>query len=178
MSDYFLGLGSNLGDRAEMLSFGVARLPGVLRSSSIYISSPLEMEASADDFLNLVVEVEFAGDPYQLLRIVQSIENEAGRLRPYRNAPRSLDIDLIYSAGVEIESPDLVLPHPRARRRLFVLVPLAELDPGAASTLAGFDFSLHDFRAGRYAKIYPGQYLKRYSGPGEVLSYHRPTAAD
>lgn len=173
MTRYFVGLGSNLGDRVATLEIAVANLPGVLRASSLYLSSPVEMESSADDFLNLAVELEFAGEPAELLGLAHDLEGQAGRLRPYRNAPRTLDIDLIYGAGVALDTESLVLPHPRAAQRLFVLVPVAELDGSTASELAGFDFSLERFWAGAYDSIFEGQRLEKYGASSGLLGRNR-----
>ena len=173
MTRYFLGLGSNLGDRVATLEIAVANLPGMLRASSLYLSSPVDMESSAYDFLNLVVELEFAGEPLELLALAQALEDQAGRLRPYRNAPRTLDIDLVYGAGIAVNSESLVLPHPRAAQRLFVLVPVAELDVAIAGELAGFDFSLERFWAGEYEPSFPGQRLEKYSAASGLLGRYR-----
>ena len=162
---YLLILGSNLGDKLEKLEFAVARFPEVLEESSIFISSPVEMEPIAQDFANMAVCIRYDDKPHKLLRLIHEIEDAAGRLRPYRNAPRTLDIDIIYAQGVVVESMDLKIPHPRASERLFVLAPIAEIDPTLATELAGFEFSLEDCLAGNYASRFFGQSLRRYIGP-------------
>ena len=168
---YLLTLGSNLGDKLENLEFAIARLPEVLEQSSIFISSPVDMEPIAQDFANMAVCVRYDDLPHKLLRLIHEIEDAAGRLRPYRNAPRTLDIDIIYAQDIVVESLDLKIPHPRASERLFVLAPIAEIDQTIASKLAGFEFSLEDCLAGNYASQFIGQSLRRYIelGPRDDL---------
>lgn len=132
----FIGLGANLGDAAVAVRAAIARLdevPGtrVLRTSSLYRTAP--HEASGPDFINAVAQVETQLDAMQLLAQLQAIENAAGRERPYRNAPRTLDLDLLLYGGACMASKTLVVPHPRMNERAFVLVPLAEIAPALVS---------------------------------------------
>ncbi|TWO69391.1 2-amino-4-hydroxy-6-hydroxymethyldihydropteridine diphosphokinase [Caenimonas sedimenti] len=128
----FVGLGANLGDAAAALQAALAalgQLPGtrLRRASRIYRSAPVD--AGGPDFLNAVAEVETSLAAPDLLAALQGIESAAGRERPYRNAPRTLDLDLLLYGDGSIESPVLTVPHPRMRERAFVLLPLAELAP-------------------------------------------------
>lgn len=131
----FIGLGSNLGDSAAELHEGFERLASagcrVLRRSSVYRTEPVDAEPSLW-FANAVVRVDFDGSPHQLLSRCQAIEAERGRARDrVRNAPRSLDLDLLLVEDVVLTSEELTLPHPRLHLRRFVLVPLAEIAPDA-----------------------------------------------
>jgi 2-amino-4-hydroxy-6-hydroxymethyldihydropteridine diphosphokinase len=103
----------------------------VVRASSLYRTAP--HEASGPDFINAVAQVETQLDAMQLLAQLQAIENAAGRERPYRNAPRTLDLDLLLYGGACMASKTLVVPHPRMNERAFVLVPLAEIAPALVS---------------------------------------------
>ena len=128
-----IALGANLGDARATVSDAIAaldRLPRtrLLRASSLYRTAP--WEASGPDFINAVAAIETALGAHELLRALQALELQAGRERPYRNAPRTLDLDLLLYGSAIIDQPDLVVPHPRLGERAFVLVPLAEIAPG------------------------------------------------
>jgi 2-amino-4-hydroxy-6-hydroxymethyldihydropteridine diphosphokinase len=128
----YVGLGANLGDARQALHDAIqaiARLPGttVPRTSSVYRSAPVD--AAGPDFLNAVAQVETTLTAPELLAALLAIEQRAGRERPYRNAPRTLDLDLLLYGGARIASDRLTVPHPRMRERAFVLVPLAEIAP-------------------------------------------------
>lgn len=132
----WIGLGANLGQRHAALRQAVqsvAALPQtqLLRVSSLYRSAPVD--AGGPDYLNAVAEVATGLDPHALLAALQSIENAAGRERPYRNAPRTLDLDILWFGDVAIATPNLTVPHPRWHERAFVLHPLAELLPQRVS---------------------------------------------
>ncbi|MBS1176804.1 MAG: 2-amino-4-hydroxy-6-hydroxymethyldihydropteridine diphosphokinase [Proteobacteria bacterium] len=128
----FVGVGANLGDalataRAALQALG--RLPDtrLVACSSLYRSAPVE--ASGPDFINAAAELLTTLPALALLHRLQAIEQEFGRLRSVRNAPRTLDLDLlVYGDGV-LSSDELTLPHPRAHLRAFVLLPLSEIDP-------------------------------------------------
>ena len=129
----YIGLGANLGDAPAALRSAVqaiAALPGtqVLRCSSLYRSAPVD--AAGPDFFNAVVAVRTTLAPEELLAALQAIEEAAGRERPYRNAPRTLDLDILLIDDLAIRTPTLAVPHPRLRERAFVLRPLAEIAPG------------------------------------------------
>jgi 2-amino-4-hydroxy-6-hydroxymethyldihydropteridine diphosphokinase len=127
----FLSLGSNVGDRPAMLTAAreaLGALPGttVVAASGIYETAPRDY-ADQPEFLNQVVCVETALEPHDLLTQCQRIETEHGRVRGLRFGPRTLDVDILLFQDVELEEPDLMLPHPRMLSRAFVLVPLAEI---------------------------------------------------
>ncbi|MFT3665986.1 2-amino-4-hydroxy-6-hydroxymethyldihydropteridine diphosphokinase [Piscinibacter sp.] len=126
----YVGLGANLGDaRAALASAfdALAALPAteLLRRSSLWRSAPVD--AGGPDYLNAVAELRTALEPLALLHALHAIEQAHGRRRPYRNAPRTLDLDLLLHGGSVLATPELTLPHPRAHERAFVLAPLAEL---------------------------------------------------
>jgi 2-amino-4-hydroxy-6-hydroxymethyldihydropteridine diphosphokinase len=128
----FVALGANLGYavrtvRAALVALG--QVPGVQleRSSSLYRTAPVD--STGPDYINAVAEVSTTLSAPGLLAALQAIENGAGRERPYRNAPRTLDLDLLLYGSARIDSPDLTVPHPRMGTRAFVLVPLAEIAP-------------------------------------------------
>lgn len=128
----FIGVGANLGDARRAVLDAIAaldRLPGtrVVRASRLYRSAPVD--AGGPDFINAVAQVETQLGAPELLRALQGVEQEAGRERPYRNAPRTLDLDLLLFGSARIASPALTVPHPRMRERAFVLLPLRELAP-------------------------------------------------
>ncbi|MCY7370244.1 MAG: 2-amino-4-hydroxy-6-hydroxymethyldihydropteridine diphosphokinase [Polaromonas sp.] len=129
----FVGLGANLGDAAEALhaaikAFDDIPLTQVRAVSSFYRSQPID--SSGPDYLNAVAELQTALTAPALLCHLQAIEQRAGRERPYRNAPRTLDLDLLLFGSARIDSPALTVPHPRMAQRAFVLQPLAEIAPG------------------------------------------------
>jgi len=128
----FVGLGANLGDAAAALDDAVVRLGGlpgtrVTARSSTYRTAPVD--AAGPDYLNAVVALDTALAPDELLAALHAIEHAHGRERPYRNAPRTLDLDLLMHGDTRSDTASLVLPHPRLHLRAFVLVPLAELAP-------------------------------------------------
>lgn len=132
----FVGLGANLGDRGEALWHALqalAALPSTqLRAvSSLYSSAPVD--ATGPDYLNAVAQLETALAPQAFLEALQAIELAAGRERPYRNAPRTLDLDVLLWGAEVLNTPSLIVPHPRMYERAFVLKPLAELDAGLVS---------------------------------------------
>lgn len=132
MSLAYIGLGANLGDARAALQAArdaLAALPDsdLLRCSSVYRSAPID--SSGPDYLNAVAELRTALTPLDLLHHLRAIEQAQGRERPYRNAPRTLDLDLLLYDDLVQHDPELTLPHPRAHERAFVLQPLAELVP-------------------------------------------------
>lgn len=132
----YVGVGANLGDTraaVQQAMDALAALPGTLEAarSSLWRSAPVE--ASGPDFVNAVVALDTTLAPLELLAQMQRIESEAGRERPYRNAPRTLDLDLLLHGDTRLDTPALVLPHPRMFQRAFVLRPLAEIAPEQVS---------------------------------------------
>jgi len=135
-----VALGSNLGDRTAHLEYAISRLRPVLqelRCSSFRETEPVGVPAGQPPYLNAVVVGECLLPAVDLMRSLLEIEQERGRQRPYRNAPRTLDLDLILFGSTILESPDLVLPHPRFRERRFVLEPLAEIAPAMRDPVSG-----------------------------------------
>jgi 2-amino-4-hydroxy-6-hydroxymethyldihydropteridine diphosphokinase len=128
----WIGIGANLGDPAAALRAAFTALSALPRTrllarSSIYRSAPID--AGGPDYLNAVAQIATGLTAPELLAQLQSIEKAHGRERPFRNAPRTLDLDLLLYGGEVIAHPHLVVPHPRMQQRAFVLVPLAELAP-------------------------------------------------
>jgi 2-amino-4-hydroxy-6-hydroxymethyldihydropteridine diphosphokinase len=135
----YVALGANLGDaesalRSAMLA--LAKLPEVSlrRCSGLYSSAPVD--ATGPDYLNAVVEIDTRLDPFSLLAQLQQLENLAGRERPYQNAPRTLDLDLLLYGDAQIYTAVLTVPHPRMFDRAFVLQPLAEIARELVTTAA------------------------------------------
>jgi 2-amino-4-hydroxy-6-hydroxymethyldihydropteridine diphosphokinase len=125
-----VALGANLGDAAQTLRIALQALgavPGIrlLKASSLYRTAPID--SSGPDYLNAVAEVSTTLTAPDLLVALQAIENAHGRERPYRNAPRTLDLDLLLYGSARIDSPQLTVPHPRMGERAFVLMPLREV---------------------------------------------------
>jgi 2-amino-4-hydroxy-6-hydroxymethyldihydropteridine diphosphokinase len=124
-----IGLGANLGDAAQTLQQALAQLArlahGAVHASSLWRSAPID--ALGADYTNAVAVFETTLNAPQLLAQLQSIEAAHGRQRPYPNAPRTLDLDLLLYGSSQIQSPQLTVPHPRLHQRAFVLKPLAQL---------------------------------------------------
>jgi 2-amino-4-hydroxy-6-hydroxymethyldihydropteridine diphosphokinase len=128
----FIGLGSNLGDREATLRQGVAGLEAagdVVAVSPLYETEPVGGPEDQGAFLNLVVELETADSPRELLRRCQALEESAHRVRTVRWGPRTLDADVLLVDDLTVDEADLVVPHPRMWERRFVLQPLADLAP-------------------------------------------------
>ena len=133
----YAGLGANLGHARQSLDaaiLAIGKLPEtwLVGRSSFYQSAPFQ--ADGPDYINAVVHLQTRLNAVDLLRAFQRIEQLAGRERPYRNAPRTLDIDVLLFGDGDIQSPALQVPHPRMRERAFVLLPLSELAPGLVTT--------------------------------------------
>jgi len=128
----FVGLGANLGDTTATLdqaerALAVLATTRVVAVSPRYRSAPVQ--ASGPDFLNAVVELATDLEPAPLLAALHEIEATHGRQRPYLNAPRTLDLDLLFYGQRSLNTPSLVLPHPRLHERAFVLLPLLDIAP-------------------------------------------------
>ncbi len=126
----YLSLGSNVGDRRAHLEGALVTLAAgePYRVSSVYVTEPVG-GVDQDDFWNLVVEIETAAGPHELLARARRAEAAAHRTREVRWGPRTLDVDVLLVGDVVVDEPELTVPHPRLRERAFVLVPLAELAP-------------------------------------------------
>lgn len=126
----YIGIGANLGDALANVGDAVARLAALpstrlLASSSRYRTAPID--SPGDDYINAVACIDTALGPQALLAALQGIELAHGRERPYRNAPRTLDLDVLLYGDQVIDTPTLQVPHPRMLERAFVLVPLLEI---------------------------------------------------
>ncbi|WP_420105326.1 2-amino-4-hydroxy-6-hydroxymethyldihydropteridine diphosphokinase [Herbaspirillum huttiense] len=127
----WIGIGGNLGDARATVEEAIAhlaRLPEsqLLRSSSLYRTAPID--SSGDDYVNAVALVSTSLSALELLHALQAIELQHGRERPYRNAPRTLDLDVLMYGEAQLEDEELIVPHPRMAQRAFVLVPMLEID--------------------------------------------------
>ena len=128
----YIGIGANLGDARANVEDAIemlrqlhdCTLAGV---SSLYRTAPID--SSGDDYINAVARLQTALEPEALLQALHGIEQAHGRQRPYRNAPRTLDLDLLLYGDRVINSPTLTVPHPRLTERAFVLMPLLEIEP-------------------------------------------------
>ena len=130
-----VSLGSNLEPRADYLRRAIAALsslPGTrfVKASSVIETEPVDVppEFAALKFLNQVAVFETALDPFDFSRRMHAVEDDLGRVRTVRNGPRTIDIDLIDFGGQVIDTPELILPHPRAHLRSFVQEPLRDLN--------------------------------------------------
>jgi 2-amino-4-hydroxy-6-hydroxymethyldihydropteridine diphosphokinase len=133
-----VALGANLGDAVATVQQAlrdVADLPDtqLFKASSLYRSAPYE--AQGPDFINAVALIHTQFTPLALLHALQALELQSGRERPFKNAPRTLDLDLIFYGDVALATPELTLPHPRWHERAFVLQPVAEVWPERVSDL-------------------------------------------
>lgn len=132
MTEVFLALGSNLGDRRAALDMAVESLSEhgvqIIRCSPIYETAPMYV-TDQPAFLNMAVCAETLLEPHALLDLAKRLEVEIGRVPSFRNGPRAVDIDLIYFGNTILEDDRLMLPHPRRNERAFVLAPLADIAP-------------------------------------------------
>ncbi len=141
ISRAYVGLGTNLGaDLSATLARAAQALADLPQTrlaalSGAWRSAPVD--AGGPDFLNAVAALETALAPLDLLDALQAIEQAHGRERPYRNAPRTLDLDLLLYGDLVLDTPRLTLPHPRLGERAFVLRPLLEIAPDLASLALG-----------------------------------------
>jgi 2-amino-4-hydroxy-6-hydroxymethyldihydropteridine diphosphokinase len=134
MNSAYLGLGSNLGNRMAFLRSGRDSLVdrfdiALIRAAGVYETEAVGGPPENPLFLNTVLQIETSLEPHQLLAACLSIEDEFGRTRPARWAPRTLDIDILFYADRVICEEDLIIPHPRLQERSFVLAPLREIAP-------------------------------------------------
>ncbi len=128
----YVGIGANLGDARANVEDALARLAALpattmLRHSASYRTAPIE--SSGDDYINAVACIDTPLDAPALLAALHAIELAHGRERPYRNAPRTLDLDILLYGDQQIDLPSLHVPHPRMQERAFVLAPLLEIAP-------------------------------------------------
>ncbi len=130
--EIYLALGSNLGDRMGNLASAVEHLSqkvNIKKVSTVYETEPVYYKEQPL-YLNAVLSTVTELEPSDLLRFVKSIESDLGRQPSFRNAPRTIDIDILFYGDQVAETAELIIPHPRIAERAFVLVPLAEIAPG------------------------------------------------
>jgi 2-amino-4-hydroxy-6-hydroxymethyldihydropteridine diphosphokinase len=132
----YIALGANLGNpmhniREARALIGALPQTQVLASSSLYRSAPVD--SSGPDYINAVLRISTSLPAYTLLSLLQKLEQAAGRKRPYPNAPRTLDLDILCFGDAHISSQRLTVPHPRMKQRAFVLLPLSEIAPEIVS---------------------------------------------
>lgn len=128
----YIGIGSNLGDARDNVQRAIVRLSQLPDSrldaqSSLFRTAPVD--AGGDDYVNAVARIETGLPAPDLLQALRMIEQDFGRERPYRNAPRTLDLDILLYGQQSIASDVLTVPHPRLTQRAFALIPLLQLDP-------------------------------------------------
>jgi 2-amino-4-hydroxy-6-hydroxymethyldihydropteridine diphosphokinase len=139
MHNLYLALGTNLGDRPANLQAAIAALPPtvqVIEQSSVYETPPWGY-SDQPTFLNMALHAETGLEPLALLSYLKNLENELGRVESFRYGPRQIDLDILFYDNLVLETPELVIPHPRLQERAFVLVPLAEIAPNLIHPLAG-----------------------------------------
>ena len=128
----YIALGANIGDRARQLSAAIDEMERtglhVTKQSSVYETAPVGY-TEQPSFFNMVIEVESHQSSDELLNTLQQIEQRLGRERLFKNGPRTIDLDILFYNGEDIQSEHLTVPHPRMAQRAFVLLPLAELAP-------------------------------------------------
>ncbi len=138
MTRIWLGLGANLGDRRANIDRAVDRLGDrirVARRSDSIDTQPVD--AGGPDYLNCVAEGDTDLEPLELLEFTKGIEREMGRTGKGTNAPRSIDIDILFYGDLILRTTDLTIPHPRLHERAFVLDPLSSLEPGLLNPVCG-----------------------------------------
>ena len=131
-----IGLGANLGDAQQAVQEAMQTIAAfdycqLHAASPLYRSAPVD--SSGPDYFNAVLQISTRLSAPDLLARLHQLERGAGRQRPYRNAPRTLDLDILLYGAARIDSPTLTVPHPRMRQRAFVLRPLADIAPALVS---------------------------------------------
>jgi 2-amino-4-hydroxy-6-hydroxymethyldihydropteridine diphosphokinase len=166
MPNAYIGIGSNQGNRIDYCNRAITAITkfAVIKSlSSVYETEPAGV-IDQPDFINCVVEIETGLDPYKLLSKLLDVENELGRKRVGAGGPRTIDLDLIFYGDLAIEGEDLIIPHPRAHLRRFVLEPLCEIAPDFVHPILKVSVSklLHDLeekkrvnKVGEFSTIIP-----------------------
>ena len=130
----YIGIGSNLGDKLDQCEKAISEILKVdhhklLAKSSFFKTQPVGY-TSQDWFVNGVMKIETDLEPFDLFRMLKAIESRLGRLKTFRWGPRSIDLDILFFDETEIQTEELQIPHPLIHERQFVLIPLAEIDPG------------------------------------------------
>ena len=145
----YIALGANLGDAATTVQEAIQTIHAlphvqVTQQSSLYQTAAMESLPGAPkspDYINAVIEVSCTQPAQWLLEQLQKIEQSAGRERPYKNAPRTLDLDILLFGDEIIDTSTLTVPHPRMWQRAFVLVPLSEIAPNITNTHTNMPFT-------------------------------------
>lgn len=130
MYEMYIGLGSNLGDRNSNILKGISMLDDIsysISKSSIYESDAVGF-IDQPKFLNAVCRIQIELNPFQLLSKLKKFELSLKRTKKFNNAPRTIDLDILLCNNMVIDTPSLTIPHPRMLERLFVLIPLMEVD--------------------------------------------------
>ena len=138
-TDIYIGLGSNIGEKLINLKQSlneISRFAIFEKVSSPYLSSPIGFSAQPS-FINAVCKVSTELDCWRFLHRLNSIEEYVGRLRPFKNAPRLIDLDILLWGNMNISQPGLIIPHPEILKRRFVLDPLIELNPSIVNPATG-----------------------------------------
>lgn len=153
---YIISVGTNLGDKKQNIENAINAINNipytdVIKVSSIYQTEPVGY-LRQDDFYNIVLCVESKFEPHEMLGICMGIESGFGRIRGLKNGPRILDLDLILAENQEINTANLIVPHPRYHERRFVLEPLLEIFPSGEAFGINFE---------RYINKIDGQYIEK-----------------
>ncbi len=140
MVTVFIGAGSNLGDRIDYINQAIDNLENapeirVEKVSSIIETEPYDAPGQKGKYLNAVLKIKTNLGARELLQQLQVIEGRLGRKRPFKNAPRTIDLDILLYGEEEIDEPDLKVPHPRMLERTFVIGPLLEIEPKLIKTI-------------------------------------------
>lgn len=131
MREIFIGLGTNLGDKKNNLEQAITLMKQkckILKQSKLYETEPVGYK-DQDWFLNCVVEIETELDPLELFDFLQSIEKEMKRIKTVKDGPRVIDLDILFYEDQVINHENLIIPHPRLHERLFVLIPMSDINP-------------------------------------------------
>lgn len=154
--NYIISVGTNIGNKKENIERAVNAINNipytdVIRVSSIYETEPVGY-ARQDNFYNAVFEVKSQYEPHEMLGICLGIESGLGRVRTLKNGPRILDLDIIFAENQQIDTANLIVPHPRYHERRFVLEPLLEIFPDGEAFGTNFEHFIDDIE---------GQYIRR-----------------
>ncbi len=130
----FIGVGSNLGDRLYYINTAIKKIKclsctKVIKASKLIETAPHQPNVPQGPYLNGVIQIQTDLTPYQLLQELQKIENSLGRIRTIKNAPRTLDLDILIYGDISLNEDALCIPHPHILERDFVIKPLAEIAP-------------------------------------------------
>ena len=144
MTEAILSLGSNLGDRLLFLQSAIKKIGEIagvelIEVSSFYETKPWGVSEQQNRYLNCCLKIKTELDPFSLLESCLKVESDLGRTRPYKFAPRTVDIDIIAYGNLVVNEENLIIPHPRFKQRAFVLIPMEELCPNGS--FCGVDFS-------------------------------------